>query len=110
MAGSLALFVVWTMLSGEWSDSPARALVESDRALLYLLMLVFIGLHARGPGRLAAVLRWVALAIAAASAIAPVTPLLPATFPTKGGGNNERPPIPLTYWEAVGRFCPLRLV
>ena len=56
MACALALFVVWTMLSGEWSDSPARALVESDRALLYLLMLVFVGLHARGPGRLAALL------------------------------------------------------
>ena len=49
MAGALALFVVWTLLSGGWSDAPARALVEFDRALLYLLMLVFIGLHARGP-------------------------------------------------------------
>ena len=46
MACALALFVVWTMLSGDWSDSPARALVESNRALLYLLMLVFVGLHA----------------------------------------------------------------
>ena len=48
----------------DWSDAPVRALIEFDRALLYLLMLVFIGLHARGPGRLAVLLRWVALAIA----------------------------------------------
>ena len=53
-------------------------------------MLVFIGLHARGPGRLSALLRWVALAIAAASAVALLTRLLPTTFPTKAGVNNER--------------------
>ena len=42
MAGALALFVVLALLSGEWSNSPARALVESNRALLYLLMLVAV--------------------------------------------------------------------
>jgi O-antigen ligase len=110
MAGALALFVVWVMLSGEWSDSPARALVESDRALLYLLMLVFVGLHARGPGRLAALLRWVALAIAAVSAVALLTRLLPTTFPTKAGVNNERLQFPLTYWNAMGVFCALGVV
>jgi hypothetical protein len=110
MAGSLALFVVWAMLSGEWSDSPARALVESDRALLYLLMLVFIGLHARAPGRLGALLRWVALAIAAASAIALLTRLLPTTFPTTAGVNNERLQFPLTYWNAMGMFCALGVI
>ena len=34
MAGALALFAVWTLLSGGWSDAPARALVEFDRAAL----------------------------------------------------------------------------
>jgi O-antigen ligase len=110
MSGALALFAVWTMLSGGWSDSPVRALVESDRALLYLLMLVFIGLHARGPGRLAGVLRWVALAIAVTSAAALLTRLLPATFPTKAGFNNERLQFPLTYWNALGMFTALGVV
>ena len=103
MAGSRwRCSLVWTLLSGEWSDSPARALVESDRALLYLLMLVFVGLHARGPGRLSALLRWVALAIAAASAIALLTRLLPATFPTKAGVNNERLAVPADVLERDG--------
>ena len=97
------------MLSGGWSDSPARALVESDRALLYLLMLVFIGLHARAPGAaVGALLRWVALAIAAVCAVALLTRLLPTTFPTKAGVNNERLPFPLTYWNAMGMFCGAR--
>ena len=47
MAFALALFAGWTLLSGDWSDAPGRALIEFDRALLYLLMLVFVGLHAR---------------------------------------------------------------
>jgi O-antigen ligase len=110
MAAALALFVVWTMLSGDWSDSPARALVESNRALLYLLMLVFVGLHAGpalGQSRLAALLRWVALAIAVTSVVALLTRLLPATFPTKVGLNNERLQFPLTYWNAMGMFTAL---
>jgi hypothetical protein len=110
MSGSLALFVVWTMLSAEWSDSTVRALVESNRALLYLLMLVFVGLHARAPGRLGALLRWVALAIAAASLVALLTRLLPATFPTKAGFNNERLQFPLTYWNAMGVFTAIGAV
>ena len=110
MSGALALFVVWTMLSGGWSDAPVRALVESDRALLYLLMLVFVGLHARAPGRLGALLRWVALAIAVASLVALLTRLLPATFPTKAGFNNERLQFPLTYWNAMGVFTALGVV
>jgi O-antigen ligase len=110
MASALALLVVWTLLSGEWSDAPARALVESNRTLLYLLMLVFIGLHARAPGRLAALLRWVALAIAVASAVALLTRLLPVTFPTKAGFNNERLQFPLTYWNAMGMFAALGVI
>jgi O-antigen ligase len=110
MAGALALFAVWTMVSGGWSDSPVRALVESDRALLYLLMLVFIGLHSRGSGSVAGVLRWVALAIAAVSAAALLTRLLPTTFPTKAGVNNERLQFPLTYWNAMGVFTALGVI
>src|SRR4051812_18337581 len=46
-AFALALFAAWTLASGGWSDAPVRALIEFDRALLYLVMLVFVGLHAR---------------------------------------------------------------
>jgi O-antigen ligase len=110
MAFALALFAGWTLLSGDWSDAPVRALIEFDRALLYLLMLVFVGLHTRGPGRLAVLLRWVALAIACASAVALLTRLLPATFPTSPGIANERLAFPLTYWNAMGMFTALGVV
>src|SRR3954453_2447092 len=110
MSSALALFAGWALLSGGWSDSPARALVESNRATLYLLMLVFVGLHARGPGRLAGLLRWVALAIVVAGAAALLTRLLPTTFPTKAGVNQSRLAFPLTYWNAMGVVTALGVI
>ena len=109
MSGALALFVVWTMLSGGWSDPGSGADRVRSRPLV-LLMLAFIGLHARAPGRLGALLRWVALAIAVTSLVALLTRLLPTTFPTKAGVNNERLQFPLTYWNAMGMFTALGVV
>ena len=105
--GVLALFCVWTLTSSEWSHAPGRALAEFDRALLYVLVLAFLGLHARGPGHLSVLLRWVGLAIAVACVAALATRLFPATFPTKGGVNIQRLAFPLTYWNAMGMFAGL---
>ena len=106
-AGVLALFSVWSLASAGWSHAPARAIGEFDRALLYLLVLAFMGLHARAPGQLRSVLRWVGLAMAVTCAAALATRLLPTTFPTSAGVNNERLAFPLTYWNAMGIFCGL---
>ncbi len=106
-AGALALFAAWILLSSGWSSSPARALPEFDRALLYLLVMVVVGLNARAPGNLRLILRWVGLAMAATCAVALATRLLPTTFPTSAGVNNERLAFPLTYWNAMGIFSGL---
>ena len=106
-AGVLALFSIWTLASSGWSNSPARAMIEFDRALLYLLVLAFLGLHPRVSGHLRLVLRWLGLALAVTCAVALATRLLPASFPTSAGVNNERLAFPLTYWNAMGMFCGL---
>ena len=108
--GVLALFCVWTLASSGWSDAPARAMVEFDRALLYLLLLAFMGLHARAPGHLPVLLRWVGLAIAVTCAISLATRLLPGSFPTSGGVNTSRLAFPLTYWNAMGMFSGLAAI
>ena len=41
-----------------WSDAPARATVEFDRALLYLEVLVLFAMAPRGPRTLLVLLRW----------------------------------------------------
>ena len=81
-AGALAAFAAWTLASAAWSDSPARALVEFDRVLLYLLR----ARAGREPGAhrrrgLPAVLRWVWAAIAVACVVALLTRLLPRRLP-----------------------------
>ena len=80
----LALFRMDAAL-GDWSDAPGRALVEFDRALLYLVMLAFLGLHARGPGHSAVLLRWVGLAIAARVRGRAGDPFVPRHVPHEAG-------------------------
>src|SRR3954462_2696373 len=39
----MSLLALWTLLSAAWSHSDARALVEFDRILVYLLAIVLFG-------------------------------------------------------------------
>ena len=59
------------------------------------------------PGICRSIFRWVGLAMAVTCAVALATRLLPTTFPTSAGVNNERLAFPLTYWNAMGMFCGL---
>jgi O-Antigen ligase len=108
-AGALALLTAWTLVSGTWSQSPIRAMIEFDRSLAYTLMLCLIGSFAARPGDLDRTLRLVALAIGGLVAIALVTRLDPARFPTDGGLARARLAFPLTYWNALGVFCAVGL-
>jgi O-antigen ligase len=109
-AAGLTGFAVWILLSVGWSHSPGRAIIEFDRALLYLLVLVLFGLVARRPGDLGRLLQWLALAIAAVALAALLTRLLPEQLPTGGGVSIERLQFPLTYWNALGLICVVGLV
>jgi hypothetical protein len=109
-AGGLTLFAAWTLLSGTWSDAPARALIEFDRALAYLLVVVLAGCFAVRSGDLDRVLRWTLLAFAAVCAAAVLTRLLPEQLPTRPGPVNERLSFPLTYWNALGLLAAIGLV
>jgi len=76
-AAALAAFATWTLLSGAWSDSTARALLEFNRALLYLAALVLFGL-AIGQRRQLQWLVWgLAAGIVVVCAIAVTTRVLP---------------------------------
>lgn len=109
-SGALALLGVWTLLSASWSDAPARALTEFDRTLLYALVLVLTGSAATRVGDLAMLLRWAAVAFAAATLAGLLTRLAPATFPISAGFLPERIAFPLTYWNAMGIACALTIL
>lgn len=105
-AVALGLFAVWALASASWSESTARALIEYDRALVYLLILVLAGSVART----AAGLRWLAGSLAAGALVvasaALATRLAPDKFSTSIPAIGESNlAYPLTYSNALGIVC-----
>jgi O-Antigen ligase len=100
--GALALFALLTLLSQYWSHAPGRALVEFDRVLVYLLMMVLLGTVAHTRTRLVWILRALALAIIVICACGLITRLLPHVWPTTPELASNRLSFPLTYWNALG--------
>ncbi len=109
-AGALALFAAWVLASSQWSGSAARALVEFDRALLYLAVLVLFVLFATSGRDLGTLLRWVAGVMCVVCVAALATRLAPGTFPTSRDIANDRLTFPLTYWNAMGILSALAMI
>ena len=101
-AGALGLFCLWTLLSGTWSDAPARALIEFDRAFVYLLALVLFGSVPRSSGSLRWLLRGVALGFVVVATAGLLTRTLPDVFPTEPSLSPGRLGYPITYWNTLG--------
>ncbi len=109
-AAALALLALWTLASSAWSDAPARALVEYDRVLLYLLAFVLGGALGRTTARLRWAIRGVALAATVVCAVGFVSRALPDVLSVAPSVNNERLGYPLTYWNALGLLAAIGLV
>src|SRR3954454_23879857 len=63
VTGVFSLFAGWTLASALWSDARDHALIEFDRALLYLLLLVLMGMVPRRAYRVMWIVRACAVAI-----------------------------------------------
>jgi O-antigen ligase len=109
-AAALALLAVWTLISSGWSHAPARALVEYDRVLLYLLAFVLVGALGRTPVRLRWAIRSVALAAFAVCVCGFVTRALPDVWSVAPSVHNERLGYPVTYWNALGLLAAIGVV
>jgi hypothetical protein len=108
--GALALLAAWILLSASWSDAPARALLEFDRALLYVLALVVFATLPMTAARLAWLLRGVAGAAIVVCTVALITRTLPHVWPVSPGVANERLSYPITYWNTLGLLGALGVV
>lgn len=109
-AGVLALYSLWTLASGLWSDAPARALLEFNRSLLYLATVLLFGSVPRDDQRVERMVWALVVAFAVVAGIALLTRLFPASFPTAPNLQNERLSYPLTYWNALGLLAALGLI
>ena len=109
-AGALALYAVWTLASGIWSDAPGRALLEFDRALLYLLALLLFGSVPRRSAHLRRMIEGLALGIAIVGIIGLVTRVLPDVWPVDPNFANNRLSYPLTYWNSLGLLAAIGVI
>jgi O-antigen ligase len=106
-AGALGLYALWTLLSATWSDSTWRALIDFDRALLYLLALVLFGSRPRDSGQVRWMTRCLALAILVVCSIGLVTRLAPDLWPIAPNLAENRLSYPITYWNSLGLLASL---
>ncbi len=105
--GALAAFAAWTLLSSAWSGSPARATLEADRALLYVVVLLAfasIGVTPR-TGRL--LLGGLGAAASLVVCLSLVSFLLPETLPIGDSFGRVRLSWPTSYWNATGLLAGL---
>ncbi len=104
---SLGLFALWTLLSGSWSGNHGRALLEFDRALLYLLVLLVFGSIAR-PRVALRFLPWgFAVAAVALCAIGLATKTFPDAWPFSLPALSSRLAYPVTYSNGLGLLAAL---
>jgi O-antigen ligase len=95
-------FALFTLGSQLWSDTQDRAMIEFDRALLYLALLVLLGLMPRRAWRMPWIMRGVAIGILFVCTCALITRVLPRVWPVSDSVAVERLSFPVTYWNALG--------
>jgi hypothetical protein len=105
---ALLALALWSLLSANWSHSPARAIVEFDRTVLYALAVATFVTLPRVP------LRSVLLSVGAAAAllvlIGLATRLRPDLFPVSPTVSPQRLSYPVGYWNGLGVLAALALV
>lgn len=103
-------FAAWSLASARWSEATSRAVLEYDRTLLYLGVLVLFA----SLGRTTKIARRVAFALVVAfvavslAALAPY--LLPSRFPLAAGYPRDRLSWPTSYWNATGLLAAMALL
>jgi tetratricopeptide (TPR) repeat protein len=105
--GAICAFAALTLLSGSWSHSWSRAVLEFDRALLYALVLVLFGLMPQREDGLEWGLRGFAVAAFVVCAIAWITRVEPNLWPIAVDVRPQRLSFPLTYWNSLGLLAAL---
>ncbi|MDP9347058.1 MAG: hypothetical protein M3P44_15370, partial [Actinomycetota bacterium] len=107
---ALALFGLWGLSSSLWSHAPGRALMEFDRVLMYLLVLVVFGSMRWSDGQTRWMVRLLALAVVGVCGVALASRVLPDVLTTAPNVANNRLSYPLTYWNSLGLLAALGAV
>ncbi len=107
---ALGLYTLMTLLSAAWSHSDSRALIEFDRAWLYLLTLLLFGSVRAGRSDLRWLIRGLVIGAGAVCLAGLISRVAPDVWHTAPGVSNQRLSYPVTYWNALGLLAALGIV
>jgi len=99
---ALALYSAWVLLSALWSGSSARAVLEFDRALVYLLALAVLGSLPYTVARLESAIRVFTAAVVVICLAGLASRLVPDVLSVPPPEVAERLTYPVSYWNALG--------
>src|SRR6202171_5802620 len=107
---ALGCYTLVTLLSASWSHSTSRALIEFDRAWLYLLILVLFGTVRASTQDLRWLIRGLVIGASVVCLAGLISRVLPDVWRTAPNVSNQRLSYPVTYWNALGLLAALGTV
>jgi O-Antigen ligase len=103
-------YAAFTLVSALWSHSTSRALIEFDRAWLYLLILLLFGTVRASTQDLRWLVRGLVIGASVVCLAGLISRVLPDVWHTAPDVSNERLSYPVTYWNALGVLAALGIV
>jgi O-antigen ligase len=107
---ALGGYTLMTLLSAAWSHSMGRALIEFDRAWLYLLILLLFGSVRGSTQNLRWLIRGLVIGASVVCLAGLISRVLPDVWHTAPNLVNERLSYPVTYWNALGLLAAVGTV
>jgi hypothetical protein len=107
---ALAGYAALTLASALWSHSTGRALIEFDRAWLYLLVLLLFGTVRASTQNLRSLIRGLAGGAAIVCLAGLISRVAPDVWHTAPDVSKQRLSYPVTYWNALGLLASIGLI
>ncbi|HVA18750.1 MAG TPA: O-antigen ligase family protein [Solirubrobacteraceae bacterium] len=107
---ALGFYALLTLVSAFWSHATGRALIEFDRAWLYLLILVLFGTVRASTEDLRWLVRGLLMGASIVCLAGLISRVLPDVWHTAPDVSNQRLSFPVTYWNTLGLLAALGIV
>ncbi len=107
---ALGLYAALTLASALWSHSTGRAVIEFDRAWMYLLVLLLFGTVRASEANLRWLVRGLVLGASIVCVAGLLTRVMPNVWHTAPDVSNQRLSFPVTYWNTLGLLAALGIV